>query len=453
MKRQIFDAKKKPLQISRLIALTFASIILIGTLLLMLPAASRSGQSCGFLNAFFTATSATCVTGLAMGDTWSMWSGFGQVILLVLIEIGGLGFMSAISSFLFLLRRKVNMQQQMVMAQSIGAEDLNGIVKIQKRILIGSISIEGIGALLLSVRFMKDYSLWKSIRLGIFHSVSAFCNAGFDIMGFEEPGSSMMVYGKDPVVLLVLSLLIILGGLGFLVWNELYEKRSFRRFSVYTKLVLFTSFGLIGAGMVLYAVTEWNNPGTIGGYHTWEKLLACFFQSVTTRTAGFAGLDQSALTDGAKGITIGLMLIGGSSGSTAGGLKTVTFVVLLLFLYARMRGRATVDVFNRKIPEHQVLNALFLFSIMSVMAFLGGTVIAQCSGITLTDALYETVSALATVGLSTGITPQLSVISKLILILFMYFGRVGIMTISFGFLQQKTVDRLYQYAETNILIG
>jgi trk system potassium uptake protein TrkH len=438
---------------SGMIALVFLAIILLGTLLLSLPVAARSGQSCGLLPALFTATSATCVTGLSLFDTWSQWSGFGQVVILCLIEVGGLGFMSAASLVIFLLRKRVGMKQRMVMAQAIGVENLGDILRIQRRLLAGCLGIEGVGALLLTLRFAPTYGLGKGLWMGIFHSVSAFCNAGFDVLGFQGPGTSLIHYGTDPVICLVLSALIVVGGLGFLVWDEIYRVRQPKRWSVYTKLVLLTTAALLVAGTVLFCLTEWRNPATLGSMTLPEKLLAGFFQSVTTRTAGFAAIDQGAMTEAGKAVCLLFMLIGGSSGSTAGGLKTVTFVVLILFLWARARGKETVDVFHRTIRKEQVLNALTIFCIMVLLSFAGGVLICATSPVGFTDSLYESVSALATVGLSTGITASLSLPARLLMIVYMYFGRVGILTISLGFLQERKSARQYTYAETSLLIG
>ena len=445
--------KRKPLNASQMIALVFAGIILLGTGLLCLPFSSRSGQCCGLRTALFTATSATCVTGLILADTWTQWSGFGQAVILCLIETGGLGFMSAASVVVFLLRKKINMNQRLLMAQSLGADDLGGAVRLQRMMLRGCLLIEGAGALLLMLRFLPEYGFLTSLKLGVFHSVSAFCNAGFDILGFRAPGSSMMLYGSDPAVCFTLAALITVGGLGFLVWDEVVRIRSPRRWSVYTRLVLWATAGLLVGGTVLICLTEWNNPATLGGMTFGRKLTAAFFQSATTRTAGFAGIDQGALTDGGKAVTMFLMLIGGSSGSTAGGLKTVTFLVLLLFLWSKVRGKDNVSVLHRTVPERHVLNALTVFGVMIALAFFGGAFLCATSPVSFTDALYEAVSAIATVGLTTGITPQLSIPAQMLMIVYMYFGRVGILTISLGFLQEKHAQKQYRYAETGLLIG
>ena len=441
------------LSATQIIALVFAVIILAGTLLLTLPAASRDGVSCGFRPALFTATSATCVTGLVLYDTWTQWSGFGQTVILCLIEIGGLGFMSAATLFVFLLRRRIGLKQRLVMAQALSLNDMEGVVRLQRMVLIGSFSIEGIGALILTLRFWPQYGFWKALRWGVFHSVSAFCNAGFDIFGALSPGSSLMEFQSDPVVLLTLSALIVIGGLGFLVWEELVRKHRFRVFSVYTRLVLVTTAALLLAGWVLTCLLEWNNPATLGGMGLGDKLLNGLFQSVTLRTAGFAAIDQGLLTEGGKAVSMVLMLIGGSSGSTAGGLKTVTFIALCLFISARARGRSTVTAFKRTIPNAQVLDAMTIALIMILLAMLGGIFISATSPVGFTDALFEAVSALGTVGLTAGATGLLSVPAQFLIILYMYFGRVGVLTISLGFLMGDRAEERFRYAETNLLIG
>lgn len=443
----------KALSPTKIIAITFAVIILLGTVLLALPAASRDGVSCGFRPALFTATSATCVTGLVLYDTWSQWTGFGQTVILCLIEIGGLGFMSAASLVIFLLRKKVGLKQRMVMAQALSLTDLEGVVRLQKLVLFGSLGVQSLGALILFLRFLPEYDAWTALKWGVFHSVSAFCNAGFDILGSLNPGASMMEFNSDPVVILTLSALVIIGGLGFLVWQEMAAQRRFRKFSVYTKLVLVTTLVLLLGGTILFCALEWNNPGTLGPMNVGEKLLNGFFQSVTVRTAGFAAVDQAALTDGGKAVSVVLMLIGGSSGSTAGGVKTVTMVVLLLFLAARARGRDTVCVFKRTIPNSQVMDAMTIVTILLGLAMFGSIFICATSPVPFVDALFEAVSALATVGLTAGVTPVLSIPAQILIIIYMYFGRVGVLTISLGFLMGNKAQERFQYAQTKLLIG
>lgn len=445
-----FFRRLSPMQI---IALAFVGIILTGTLLLMTPAASRSGEACGFRPALFTATSATCVTGLVIYDTWQQWSGFGQFVILAMIELGGLGFMSAASFFIFILRRKIGMRQRMVMAQAVGFENSGGIVRLQRLMLFGSLGVQAVGAGLLTIRFAFEFDFWRALKLGVFHAVSAFCNAGFDILGFIPGNSSISHYATDPAVCITLIALIITGGLGFVVWEEIITRRRFSRLSVYSRLVIITNAVLIIGGMAAVCALEWNNPGTMGNMTSPEKLLAGLFQAVTTRTAGFAALSQGALTEAGKAVSMFLMLIGGSSGSTAGGLKVVTFVAIVLFMWAHARGKSSVSVFGRTIPDSQIMNALTIFGIMIFLTMFGSTVICATSPVNFTDAMYETISALATVGLTADVTAKLSVPAQYMIIIFMYFGRVGILTISMGFLAGKKAEERIKYATTNLLIG
>ncbi|MDD5954957.1 MAG: potassium transporter TrkG [Firmicutes bacterium] len=450
---QIPRQHSRAINTTKTIALAFAGIILLGTLLLALPIASRDGHSCGFLPALFIATSATCVTGLSLFDTWTQWSGFGQTVILCLIEIGGLGFMSVASLVVFLLRRKVGLKQRMVMAQALSLTDIHGVVRLQKLVLLGSISIQGVGALILTLRFAQSYEFWTALKWGVFHSVSAFCNAGFDIFGSISPGGSLIAFCSDPVLLMTLSVLIVIGGLGFFVWQEIITQHRWGKFSVYTKLVLLMTGGLILGGWILVCLLEWNNPGTLGNMSIADKLVNGLFQSVTTRTAGFASIDQAALTDAGKAVSMVLMLIGGSSGSTAGGVKTVTMMVLLLFLTARSRGKSAVCAFKRTIPGSQVMDAMTICTIMMGLAVFGTIFITATSPMNFADAAFESVSALATVGLSAGGTACLSIPSQILIIIYMYFGRVGVLTISLGFLMGDRAEERFEYAKTNLLIG
>ena len=443
----------KKLMPTQIIAISFALVILVGAVLLCLPAASRSGQSLGFRTSLFTATSATCVTGLILGDTWTLWSGFGQTVIITLIEIGGLGFMSVASLVIFMLRRKIGLRQKMVIAQALSVEEMAGVVGIQKWVLLGSLIIQAAGALVLFVRFLPEYGWLQAAKWGAFHAVSAFCNAGFDIVGGVSGGTGAMYFNDDPVVLITLMALIVVGGLGFFVWQEVATRHLFRKFRIYTKLVLLASVVLILGGALLFGILEWNNPQTLGAMPAWQKILNAFFQSVTTRTAGFAAIDQAAMTDGSKALSVLLMLIGGASGSTAGGVKMVTFLVLLLFVISRARGRNTVTVFRRTIPQGKVMDAITLISLVVGLAFLGAVFITVTSPVGFTDALYETASALATVGLTAGVTPLLSVPAQIMIIIFMYFGRVGILTLSLGFMMGDRAEERFRYAETNVLIG
>lgn len=445
--------RKVSMSATKLIALCFLGIILLGTGLLILPVSSRSGEPCQFLPALFTATSATCVTGLTPFDTWTQWSGFGQVVLLCLIELGGLGFMSAATLVIFLFRRKVGLRQRMLIAQALSLNEMDGVVRLQRMVIFGSLGFEAAGALILTLWFWPQYGFVRALRWGVFHSISAFCNAGFDIFGSMEPGSSLLLFQNDPVVLLTLGALVVLGGLGFLVWQDIAEKRSWKKLSVYSRLVLMATAMLIVSGWALICILEWNNPKTLGNLSVGSKLLGGLFQSITLRTAGFDAINQAGLTQGGKAVSMVLMLIGGSSGSTAGGLKTVTFLVVLLFIWARARGRSNVSAFCRTIPQEQALNAMTISLMMVLLSVLGGIFVCATSPVSFTDGLFEAISALATVGLTAGATGLLSVPAKILIIIFMYFGRVGVLTISLGFLMGNQAVERFRYAETSLLIG
>ena len=445
--------RKVSMSATKLVALCFLGIILLGTGLLMLPVSSRSGEPCQFLPALFTATSATCVTGLTPFDTWTQWSGFGQGVLLCLIELGGLGFMSAATLVIFLFRRKVGLRQRMLIAQALSLNEMDGVVRLQRMVIFGSLGFEAAGALILTLWFWPQYGFVRALRWGVFHSISAFCNAGFDIFGSMEPGSSLLLFQNDPVVLLTLGALVVLGGLGFLVWQDIAEKRSWKKLSVYSRLVLMATAMLIVSGWALICILEWNNPETLGNLSVGSKLLGGLFQSITLRTAGFDAINQAGLTQGGKAVSMVLMLIGGSSGSTAGGLKTVTFLVVLLFIWARARGRSNVSAFCRTIPQEQALNAMTISLMMVLLSVLGGIFVCATSPVSFTDGLFEAISALATVGLTAGATGLLSVPAKMLIIIFMYFGRVGVLTISLGFLMGNQAVERFRYAETSLLIG
>lgn len=446
--------RKKSDHATRVLLLFFLLTILVGTGLLCLPAASANGESCGVLTALFTATSGTCVTGLSLVDTYSQWSFFGQVVLILLIQIGGLGYMTFVSVFYFLLRRRIGLRERLILQQAMALNELDGVIRLVHLVLAGTFLIEGTGALILTARFSSWMPLGQAVWYGVFHAISAYCNAGFDLMGAYAPGSSLTLLAGDVTVNVTIMLLIVLGGLGFFVWNDLVmHKFGWRRLAVHTKLVLIITMTLIFGGAVLILALEWNNPGTLGGLPAGEKLLAALFQSVTTRTAGFYSIDQGALTGSGKLMSILLMLVGGSSGSTAGGMKTVTVGLLLLTAVRVMRNRSEIVVFGRKIPQDQVNNAGSICLLIAFLGLAGGMILAATNGIALADAMYESVSAICTVGLSTGITAGLNLGSKMLLIVYMFFGRVGIMTISFAFLTKSPPDNAIGRPETRVLIG
>lgn len=437
----------------QIIAMVFVAIILAGALLLTLPFAAKSGQSTPFLTALFTATSCTCVTGLSLVDTFTHWSMFGQVVMLLLIQIGGLGFMTILTLFFFIMHRRIGLKERMIIAQSFGLDKLSGIVKMVKKVLRRTLIMEASGALILTVRFALQMPLPRAVWCGVFHAVSAFCNAGFDILGAVEQGGSLVVYAADPVVNITLMILIVTGGLGFFVWEDILTKKRFHDLAVYTRLVLLISAVLLFGGAALFALLEWNNPATLGTLPAGGKLLAAMFQSVTVRTAGFYTISQGALCDASVAVTDLLMFIGGGSGSTAGGAKMVTVGVLLLSVLATAHGRSRVTVFHRTISGDQIKNAVAVTAMMFIAVFAAGIILSVLNNLPVQDCIYETISALATVGLTTGITTRLNTISQLVLVILMFFGRVGIMTISLGFLLSDGAKERYRFADTKLLIG
>ena len=437
----------------QLIVLVFLGIILLGAGLLCLPAAARSGQPTPFLTSLFTATSATCVTGLIRVDTGTHWTMFGQVVILLLIQVGGLGFMTIACLFFFALRRRIGLRQRMVLAQALGSDTYSGIVSLVRNILRGTAAVEGVGALILFFRFLPEFGFGRALWYGVFHSVSAFCNAGFDVLADVDVGGSLCRYATDPVVNFTIMALIVIGGLGFAVWGDIRHHRRFSRLSVYSRLVVIITTVLIFGGAGVFAALEWNNPNTIGELTAPQKLMAALFQSVTLLTAGFATFDQNALSDVSKAASDLLMLVGGSSGSTAGGVKTATVGVILLSAWSTARGRTSVHVMKRRIPRQAVENASALFILVLLLSGLGAAFLSIADHVSLENALYETISALCTVGLTTGITSSLGTASQIILIVLMFFGRLGIMTISVGFMAANRAEERVSYAETKIMIG
>ncbi len=448
---QRIQKRVRRLRPAQLIIFAFAALIALGTLLLSIPAASVSRISCGGMTALFTATSALCVTGLTVVPTAASWSLFGKIVILCLIQIGGLGFMTIVSVFYFLLHRRIGLKQRMLLAQSLSLNGFDGVVRLVRHALLGTVIFEGAGALLLTVRFAAEMPLYRALGWGIFHSISAFCNAGFDVAG----ASGMHPYVADPLVNVTLMLLITTGSLGFFVWEDLQNRRDarVRRLTVHTRIVLFMTIFLFVFGAGMFAALEWDNPATIGNLSAGEKLLASAFQSVTLRTAGFETVAQGSLTEASQALSVVYMFIGGSPGSTGGGAKTVTVAVLLLAVLASLRGRTRVTAFGRTIDDEQVRSALALVAIMVLLIFGGALFLTVYEDLPFLSCLYEATSALCTVGNTTGITGLLHLPSQILLIIFMFFGRVGIMTISLGFLLGDRAETRCQYAETRVLIG
>lgn len=434
---------------SRKIVLSFAFIILSGALLLMLPVSSKAGSVTPFVTALFTATSATCVTGLVLVDTGAYYSTFGQIIILLLIQIGGLGFATILTIAFLASKKNIGMRNRMLVAQTLGLESSSGVVRTARHVLVATAFFELTGAVLLWIRFIPEYGI-KGIWYGIFHSVSAFCNAGFDILG---NGTSIAVYENDFLVMIVLALLVIIGGLGFAVWEEIYKKRSLKKLSVYSKLVLIITGILLVFGTIVFFVFEHKNVNTIGNDTLSTKWLSCFFQSVTCRTAGFDAMGQTSLTEQSKAFSVILMMIGGASGSTAGGIKVVSVGVLFIAAASVFRSRNDAVVMGRTISRTNINYATALVVMWAVLVISGALIICSVDSVNLLDSVFEVTSAYGTSGLSVGVSANSSLMTKIILMLYMFFGRVGVMTISVMFMTRVVSNNSLKYPEGNIMIG
>lgn len=418
--------KKKRLNMShvQIIALGFFLIIITGTFFLMLPISTKNGQGASFLDAIFTATSASCVTGLVVRDTSTYWSGFGQAVILAMIQIGGLGFMTIATLFFMLLRKRVHLRGRELLTESISASQVGGIMRLAKKILLGTFIIEASGAILLMIRFVPLYGK-QGIWMSVFHSVSAFCNGGFDLMGqFTGEYSSLTAFADDWLVSTVIMVLIVIGGVGFVVWDDMLTyKWRIKRYHLHSKIVLFMTAVLIFGGAVLFFAVEQNATGS--GLSLGNQILAALFDSVTARTAGFNTVDTAALSDAGKLITIALMFIGGSPGSTAGGVKTTTIMVLMLYSFSYMRKDRSTSVFGRSLEEDALRKASAVF-FTNLMLALGVTIaISAIQSLPMLDLMFETFSAIGTVGMSTGLTRELNNVSRVLIIFLMYCGRVG----------------------------
>ena len=419
--------KKKHLTSFQLIILGVAGVILLGTFLLMLPVSSLERVPTPFHEALFPATSAVCVTGLVVKDTGSYWSLTGQTIILVLIQIGGLGVVTVAASVSLLSGKKISLMQRRTMQDAISAPKVGGIVRLTRFILKGTFLIEATGAVLLLPAFLSDYGV-KGIWLAVFHSISAFCNAGFDILGTAtHTFSSLMRYSGSILVNVVIMLLIITGGIGFLTWDDIYtNKLNFKRYRMQSKIILMTTACLILLPAVFFFSCDLKKMST------GKRLLAAIFQSVTTRTAGFNTINISKMSETSKAVMILLMLIGGSPGSTAGGMKTTTFTVLILNAIATFRSQENAGAFGRRLEYHVIKNAATIAMLYFTLFFCGGIAISVYEGLPLLDCLYEAASAVGTVGLTLGITPGLHIFSQVVLIILMYLGRVGGLTLIYA---------------------
>lgn len=454
MRAKFHLLRRRNLNATRIVAGSFAAIILLGTFLLNLPAASQSGQSPGVLTCLFTATSSTCVTGLVLVDTATQWTLFGQVVILAMIQMGGLGFITVMTLFSLMLRRKIGLSERLILVSNFNLNNMNGVVRLVRYTLKWTFLFELSGALLLATRFIPTYGWRDGIWFSVFHSVSAFCNAGFDLLGRGAPFQSLTPFQGDPVVLFTIMALIVIGGLGFFVWSDIAHRKETGRVSTYTKIVLTMTVSLVVLGAAIVLAVEFHNPDTLGPMPLWKKGLNALFQSVTFRTAGFGTIDQGAMRDSTLALGCILMLIGGSSGSTAGGIKTGTVAVLALSLWADLKGGGEVVIGGRSLSRRQQSNAMTLTMTAMLLFTAGSMFLSLFESLPFMSAAFEVASALGTVGLTTGITPALTRVSRVLIILLMYLGRVGILSISIAFAARRHgAESKIKYPVTNVMIG
>lgn len=447
---QIRIAKNIKLIPVRILAIGFAIVIFIGAILLSLPISSADGRGTAFIDSLFTSTSAVCVTGLVTLDTGTHWNYFGKTVILILIEIGGLGFMSFAALIALILGKKITLSERLVMQEAINSSNLQGIVKMVKYILGFTFSVQFMGALLLSTQFIPIYGLGKGIYYSIFHSISAFCNAGFDLMGNF---TSLTSFTENSVVILTIAALIIVGGLGFAVWTEIYNYKDINKLSLHTKIVIVTTAALLITGWILMMLFEINNPNTLEPMSFKGKVINSLFASVTPRTAGFNSISTSDMTMPGRFLTIILMFIGGSSGSTAGGIKTTTFSIIVLTAIAAIKGKDDTEVFQKRIAGDLVRKSFVITALASSLVIVVTMLLSISeAGTSFEYILYEVTSAFGTVGLSLGLTPKLSSIGKLILIFTMYSGRLGPLTVALAFTKTKRNNQI-RYPEDKILVG
>lgn len=436
---------------TRQIAFGFAMIILAGAILLTLPVSVQSGKG-NFLESLFTATSATCVTGLIVSDTYQNWTLFGQIVILCMIQVGGLGFMTIGAYISVLLKKRIGLQEREQLQESVNTLEIAGVVRLVKKIVQGALCIEFLGAILLAFRFIPKFGIANGIYFSIFHAISAFCNGGFDLMGINEAYSSLVAFEGDIIVNLVIVVLILVGGIGFIVWDDVVRNKwHFKRYLLHSKIVITTTLVLTIAGTFLFLVTE--NNASFAGMSPVEKFLGALFAAVTPRTAGFNTVDTAALSNSGKVLTMVLMFIGGSPGSTAGGIKTTSMVVLLFYAIAMVRGREDINLFGRRLTDEVVKKANAVVIINFTLALIAAVIIMTVQPLlNFEDVLFEVLSAIGTVGMTTGITRELSTVSRLIIMLLMYCGRLGSLSFALVFAQKKISTSVRQPQE-KIIVG
>ncbi|MGD9568272.1 MAG: TrkH family potassium uptake protein [Sedimentibacter sp.] len=447
----MFTIKNIKMNYTEIIVFGTLLIIILGGLILSLPISSKNGTSTPFIDSLFTAASAFCVTGLIIYDTYTHWSTFGQIVILILVQVGGLGFMTVITLFSIFLRRKIGLKERRLLMESANTLKIGGIVLLVKKILIRTFIFESIGAILLTLRFYPAMGLKEGLYNGIFHSISAFCNAGFDLMGKYGQFSSLTTYVDDIVVNATIMLLIVIGGIGFVVWDDIAQNYfQFKKYQLHTKIVLVTTAFLIIGGALIFFVTESNY--SMINISLKEKILASLFQAVTPRTAGFNTIELSQLSEGGSLLTMLLMIIGGSPGSTAGGIKTTTFITLMIAAVSSVRQSSDITIFKRRLETDSLKKASAITVIYISVAFAAIMLISAVQNFSLKEIMFEVFSAIGTVGLSLGITPSLNAFSKVIITILMYCGKVGVLSMAAVLAEKKEPSPLSRPYE-KIIIG
>ena len=442
---------------TQLILLSFVIPIFIGSILLALPISSANGQAVSYIDALFTATTSVCVTGLVTLPTYSTWSPFAQVVILILIQIGGLGIVTIMAGVFLRFEKKIGLGERFLLRDAFNLNSMSGIIRFIKKVLIGTFLVEGIGALMCMFVFVPEFGI-RGIWISVFHSISAFCNAGMDVIG----ENSMCNYGTNPVIMSVTSALIILGGIGYIVWWDVlsmlksikvHKQRCFRILSLHSKIALSSTMILLVGGMISFFLLEYNNPLTIGSYTLFDKMQAAAFQSVTTRTAGFVSIPQENLTNASSILSLLLMFIGGSPVGTAGGIKTVTITVLIISAYATIRNKEETEIFDRRISKQAINKSVAVVCMSFVIMFISTVLLAAVTDASALDIAYETVSATATVGLSRNLTSRLNIWGKLIIICTMYLGRVGPISLAIAFQTKKESRNIIKNPVEEISVG
>lgn len=442
---QRLRAARLTLSPAQTIILGFATIILVGGVLLSLPVASTTGRPTPFLTALFTATSATCVTGLTVVDTADHYSTFGELVILTLIQLGGFGYMTSWAILALVLGWRIGLRERIILTEAHNLYDLGGVVRFTRRLILMTVGVEAVGAALLALRWLQEMPVGRAIYYGAFHSISAFNNAGFDLMGGFR---SLTAFAADPAVSLIVAALIILGGIGFTV---VMDVRS-RRLTMHSRTVLMATAFLIALGAVMVAVLEFHNPRTLGALPVPARVLAAFFQAVTPRTAGFSTVDIGGMTQPALVLLAALMFIGASPGGTGGGIKTTTFVTPLAVIISTVRGQSEPTLFRRRIPVFVVYKAVTVATISVAFVVTMAALLAVVEGVEFLPALFEVTSGFGTVGLSTGLTPHLSSAGRIIIMVVVFSGRVGLLTMAFG-LTRRLRPPSIRYPEERLYVG